>query len=521
MPQIDSLLRIADSQGANELRVGSDRAPSMFADGIPKKLTVPATPTSTLKELFGELLDEARAAQLERLGRIELVHDAAKIGAYRVTITKRPGSDLMFDAIFVRAKTPANAPTGPHAGAAAGGAPMTPLSASAAEPSRADRRWPEVRDALPQPLNAPATRLEAAPHPYRATAGLAGLLGRAVALGASDVHLADGEPATMRVDGALRPIAETAQQGVEDHFAGILDEALMARLAERASLDLGLDLEGGARARVNVYRTLRGLAAAIRLLPPATRSLDDLGFPVRVNDLAELPHGLVLVTGSTGSGKSTTLTALAKETLSRRSALLVTLEDPIENVIDAPHGSLVRQREIGRDVRTFASGLRDALREDPDVILVGEMRDPESIGLALTAAETGHLVLASMHSRSAASAVERILDAHPSEDQRNQIRTQLADSLRAVLSQRLLPRQGGGRALAAEVLRVNSAVASAIKEGKVGAIRTAMQAGRDEGMIPLERHLADLVMRRVVSPEEARRAAREPTTLLQYLGRHH
>ncbi len=502
MPQIDSLLRIADSQGANELRVGSDRAPSMYADGTPKKLTVPATPTATLKELLGELLDDTRSAQLERLGRIELMHDAAKIGPYRVTITKRPGGDLMFDAIFVRAKA----------------APA--VTTARAEPTYAAREAPAPapRDDASQARSAPVTTSPA--HPYRAEGGLAGLLARALALGASDVHLADGDVATMRIAGTLRP-ATSEHVNVEPTLGNLLDDAAKARLGERASVDLAFDLDGGARARLNVYRTLRGLAAAIRLLPPMTRALGDLGFPVPIHDLARLPHGLVLVTGATGSGKTTTLAALAKETLAARSALLVTLEDPIEHVIDAPPGSLVRQREIGRDVRDFATGLRDALREDPDVILIGEMRDPESIGLALTAAETGHLVLASLHSRSAPSAIERILDAHPSEERRLQIRVQLADALRAVLSQRLIASSDGGRVLAAEVLRVNAAVSSAIKDGKLGAIRSAMQAGRDEGMIPLDRHLADLVARRAISIDEARRAATDAASLAQYLARPH
>jgi twitching motility protein PilT len=503
MPQIDSLLRIADSQGANELRVGSDRAPSMYADGTPKKLTVPATSTSTLKELLGELLDATRSAQLDRLGRVELTHDAAKIGAYRVTITKRPGADLMFDAIFVRAKAPA-APAREH-----GEPAPTPVARQEREPAQ----HPPAEGA------ARPTAVTTAPaHPYRAEGGLAGLLARALALGASDVHLADGDVATMRIAGTLRAAGSEAVR-VEDLLAGLLDESARARLGDRASVDLAFDLDGGARARLNVYRTLRGLAAAIRLLPPISRTLGELGFPVPIHDLARLPHGLVLVTGATGSGKTTTLAALAKEALSARSALLVTLEDPIEHVIDAPPGSLVRQREIGRDVRDFATGLRDALREDPDIILIGEMRDPESIALALTAAETGHLVLASLHSRSAPSAIERILDAHPSEERRLQIRVQLADALRAVLSQRLIASSDGGRVLAAEVLRVNSAVSSAIKDGKLGAIRSAMQAGRDEGMIPLDRHLADLVSRRTISVEEARRAATDAASLAQYLAR--
>jgi twitching motility protein PilT len=196
--------------------------------------------------------------------------------------------------------------------------------------------------------------------------------------------------------------------------------------------------------------------------------------------------------------------------------VLVTLEDPIEYQFEATARSLVRQRQIGREVPDFSTGLRDALREDPDVLLIGEMRDAESIHLALTAAETGHLVLASLHSRSASSAVERIIDTYPGEKQ-TQIRVMLADSLRAVVAQRLVPSQGG-RVLAAEILRATTAVASAIREGKLGSIKSSMQAGRADGMIILERSLAALVRQRLITPEAAKNAANDPTGLAHHLG---
>jgi twitching motility protein PilT len=224
----------------------------------------------------------------------------------------------------------------------------------------------------------------------------------------------------------------------------------------------------------------------------------------------------VLVCGASGSGKSTTLAALAQEAFRRRSVVLTTLEDPIEYVLVAPDTSVLRRRQIGRDVPDFASGLRDALRQDPDVILIGEMRDPETISLALTAAETGHLVLASLHSRSAASAIERIIDAYPPE-RASQIRSQLADSLRAVIAQRLLPRaRGSGRVVALEVLRANHAVAALIRDGKTAQITSVIQAGRREGMIMLERSLADRVAAGEVRLEDARAAANDPAALAMY-----
>jgi twitching motility protein PilT len=241
--------------------------------------------------------------------------------------------------------------------------------------------------------------------------------------------------------------------------------------------------------------------------------------PLAFDDVIDLRDGLVIVCGATGSGKSTTLAALAQEALRRRSMLLVTLEDPIEFALDASNASLVRRRQVGRDVTTFASGLRDALREDPDVLPVGEMRDHETIALALTAAETGHLVLASLHSRSTASAIERIVDTYPPERQR-QIRVQLADSLRMVVAQRLLPRaRGSGRVPAIEVLRVTHATASLIRDGRTAQFATALQAGRREGMLALEHCLAELVESGEVSHDDARAAANDPASFDQYATR--
>ncbi len=289
-----------------------------------------------------------------------------------------------------------------------------------------------------------------------------------------------------------------------------------ARFARTQSLDLGLEVADVGRVRVHVFRTDAGRSASIRLLPRAAPTLASLNLPVALDDLVDLPHGLVLVCGASGSGKSTTLAALAQEVFRRRSVVLSTLEDPIEYVLTPPETSVLRRRQVGRDVPDFASGLRDALRQDPDVILIGEMRDPESISLALTAAETGHLVLASLHSRSAASAVERIVDTYPP-DRASQIRMQLADSLRAVVAQRLLPRaRGSGRIIALEVMRSTHAIASLIREGKTAQLASAIQSGRREGMITLERSLADRVAAGEVRLEDARAAANDPTALAMY-----
>ncbi|HTU61376.1 MAG TPA: PilT/PilU family type 4a pilus ATPase [Polyangiales bacterium] len=350
-----------------------------------------------------------------------------------------------------------------------------------------------------------------------APSALLELVRNAAVLHASDLHLAEGEPPRVRVDGKLQQLSQMIV-GELPKLLG-LEGNDHTRLVQSGGVDLALELPKIGRLRVHVYRTDVGYAAALRMLPRAAPSFSELNMPLAFDDLVDLPHGLVLVCGSAGSGKSTTLAALAQELLRRRSVVMVTLEDPIEYTLSASAHSLVRRRQIGRDVRDFPAGLRDALRADPEVLLVGEMRDPESISLALTAAETGHLVMSSLHSGSAMSAIERIIDVYPSAH-KEQIRTQLADALRAVIVQRLLPRASGtGRIPAIEVLRVTRAVASLIRDGKTEQLPTVLQSSKREGMLVLERCLADRVQAGEVTLAAANAAANDPDTLATYLGR--
>jgi twitching motility protein PilT len=495
MARIDSLLAIAVEQGANELRIGANREPRMFASGAPKRLLMPAMGGDTVKELLGEILSPEREEVLRIRGKLDVAYSSDTLGIFQVTLTSRVEGT---DAVFLR--------LGPKAAAKA---PPVSLPAPTLPPS--------VVSSTSSRPSAPMTEARATSNrTVTPSAALLRLVAKAHALGASDVHLQDGEPAAVRTDGRLFPL-DDAPMPLREAF--VWDEGAFEKLVREGSLDAGSDLQELGRIRVHVYLTAAGPAAAIRLLPAGAPSLASLHLPLPLDDLAMLPNGLVLVCGATGSGKSTTLAALAQEALRRRSVLLVTLEDPIEYSLAPPARSLVRRRWIGRDAPSFASGLRDALREDPDVILVGEMRDPETIGLALTAAETGHLVLASIHSRSAASAIERVVDAYAPERQR-QIRVQLAEALRAIVAQRLLPRaHGEGRLPAIEVLRGNHAVASLIREGKTEQIATAIQSGRRDGMITLERCLADRVQAGEITPEDARAAANDLDSLAVYLGK--
>jgi twitching motility protein PilT len=512
MARIDSILSILASQAANELRVGTDREPKMLAYGIAKRLSIPSTPEDTLRELLGEILSPEREEAMRARGRLEVTYDAGNLGAYRVTLTVRAAGG--FDAAFVRdgARSGKGGSALPAQGEAHVAAPPPAPAAAVPLPP------PSGSHRVAQPA-ASAPLVQVAPFPsatlaLEAGASLSHLVARGVAMHASDLHLADGEVPVLRVDGALHRLDQ--EDNVDVAATIQLDAAATERARGGESVELGMEIAEVGRVRVHVYRTEDRLAAAIRLLPRAAPSLASLHMPVPLDDIIDLPHGLVLVCGATGAGKSTTLAALAQEAIVRRPLVLTTLEDPIEYALAPPPTSLVRRRQIGRDVRDFASGLRDSLREDPDLLLVGEMRDKETIGLALTAAETGHLVLASMHSRSAASAIERIVDSYPPERQQ-QIRVQLADSLRVVVAQRLVARaRGGGRLPAIEVLRVNHAVAAIIREGKTAQIATAIQSGRREGMVSLERCLADRVQAGEITLDEARAVANDPSALATY-----
>jgi twitching motility protein PilT len=500
MARVDSLLSILVQQGANELRLGTDREPKMLAFGSAKRLAIPATPGDMLRELLGEILTAEREQTMRASGRVDVRYEAASLGAFQVKLLAR--AEGAFDAVFLR-ETRSSALSAAPAAAPAAAPPRPPPSP---EPSVRAPSVPQPPADLPSPL----------PAATAATPAFVELVAMAAALRASDIHLLDGACPVVRVDGALRPLGDAPVSLLPLLSLGAENED---RIARGHSVDLGLGVESVGRVRVHVFRTAEGTAASVRLLPSAAPSLAALHMPVPLDDLVTAPSGLVLVCGATGSGKSTTLAALAQEALRRRSIVLTTLEDPIEYGLAAPHTSLARRRQVGRDVADFASGLRDALREDPDVILVGEMRDPETIGLVLTAAETGHLVLSSLHAPSTASAIERIVDVYPPERQA-QIRVQLADALRAVVAQWLLPRaRGGGRVPVVEVLRVTHAVAALIRDGRTAQIATAIQSGRREGMITLERCLADRVQAGEVRLEDARALANDPSSLSLYVGK--
>jgi len=345
------------------------------------------------------------------------------------------------------------------------------------------------------------------------------LLKHLVNNGASDLHISAGCPPLYRVDGelagsGLRPLSA---QEAEALILEILDEKQRSELKGKLNLDFACQLGDTARFRGNAFYTTRGIAAVFRVIPTRIKTLAELGLPDVVAKMARQKKGLVVVTGPTGSGKSTTLAAMIDLRNSEFNEHILTLEDPVE-FIHENKKSLINQRQVGEQVASFADGLRAALREDPDVILVGEMRDLETIQLAITAAETGHLVFGTLHTNSAPKTVDRIIDAFP-KDQQQQIRTMLSESLKGVVAQVLLKRaEGRGRAAALEVLVANSALANLIREGKTHQIPSLMQTGKNQGMRTMDDSLMELLRNGTIAAEEAVRYAMNKELFLRHVG---
>ena len=323
--------------------------------------------------------------------------------------------------------------------------------------------------------------------------------------GASDLHLTTGAPPMVRLDGQLAALPHfdvLTSASIQRSIYAMLTQKQREAFEENLELDFSHALVGEARFRVNVYRQRDSVGAAFRVIPYEIKPLEALGIPATVSAFAALPRGLVLVTGPTGSGKSTTLASLVDLANRSRSAHIMTVEDPIE-FLHRHKRSLVNQREVGTDTHSFQAALRHVLRQDPDIILIGEMRDLETIQVALTAAETGHLVFATLHTSDAAQTIDRIIDVFPA-GQQGQVRTQLATAVQGIVCQTLLRRADGpGRAAAVEVLIATPAIRNLIREGKVHQIYTALQAGASLGMQTMDQHLAELVKNGAISYEGA------------------
>ncbi|MDJ0693622.1 type IV pilus twitching motility protein PilT [Mastigocoleus sp. MO_188.B34] len=349
------------------------------------------------------------------------------------------------------------------------------------------------------------------------------LMEQMIEMGGSDMHLTAGLPPYFRISGKLTPIGNEAlsSEQCQRLIFSMLNNSQRKTLEQTWELDCSYGVKGLARFRVNVYKDRGTYAACLRALSSKIPNFDQLGLPNVVKEMSEKPRGLILVTGPTGSGKTTTLAAMIDLINRTRAEHILTIEDPIEFVYE-PIQSLVHQRQLGEDTKSFGNALKGALREDPDIILIGEMRDLETISLAISAAETGHLVFGTLHTSSAAQTVDRIIDVFPHEKQ-TQVRVQLSNSLVAIFSQTLVPRKNPkpgefGRVMAQEILVVTPAISNLIREGKTAQIYSAIQTGGKLGMQTLERVLADLYKQGTVSFEAAISKTSKPDEVQRLIG---
>jgi twitching motility protein PilT len=380
------------------------------------------------------------------------------------------------------AAQPGAAPVPPPASVPAQGVPPVPPTRPVAAPTRAAMRAGASRAGMGLAQQEDDLDLDAA-------------LRSMVEIGASDLHLTSGAPPTVRVSGSLYPLqgfSALEAESLRRTLYAVLTQKQREKFEANLELDLSYSVRGLARFRVNLYQQRESVGAAFRVIPYEIKPLEQLGVPPVVANLAGLPRGLVLVTGPTGSGKSTTLAAIIDLANRTRSDHIMTVEDPIE-FLHRHKRSLINQREVGEDTHSFAAALKHVLRQDPDIILVGELRDLETISVALTAAETGHLVFATLHTQDAAQTIDRIIDVFPAHQQA-QVRTQLAGALQAVVAQTLCKRSDApGRVVATEVMVATPAIRNLIREGKTHQVYSSMQAGAQQGMHTMDQHLAELV----------------------------
>ena len=363
--------------------------------------------------------------------------------------------------------------------------------------------------------------MERSEHPDSALLSVDQLLEQAVALGASDLHLTAGSLPAVRLHGHIELLSDFPPldpELVRQLIYRITTTEQQKQLEINRQLDFAYGIRGLSRFRVNAYYQRESVAAAFRTIPTDIRALEDLGLPSSLHELTAKPRGLVLVTGPTGSGKSTTLASLIDEVNRTRTDHIITIEDPIEFLHNHKR-CIVNQREVGHDATGFADALRAALRQDPDVILLGEMRDLETIATALTAAETGHLVFATLHTQSAPSTIDRIIDVFPAAQQ-DQVRMQLANSLQGIVTQTLMPRADGtGRVAALEILFLDDAIRNIIRQGKIEQVYSYMQTGSRRGMQTMEQSLTELVQKQLVTIPEAVGRSSRPDALMSALER--
>jgi twitching motility protein PilT len=461
---VERLLQAAVKAGGSELRLSPGRRVVIVTAAGEREVQGAAQTTETIDQLVGPTLTpDARSSLVA--GRAEWRIEVAGVGPVAAWAERRNG--------------------GLHAGYAPGGAVAAPAPAAAR----------------------PAAVAQSAPaaSPFAGSgAEIDKLFTLMIERKASDLHITTGNPPILRIDGAIVPLTDRPVLGPADTerlLFPIAPDRNREEFQRRNDTDFAYELPGLARFRCNLFRDRKGMGGVFRVIPTKILTAEEMGLPKEILDLCRLPKGLVLVTGPTGSGKSTTLAALIDYVNRIRSEHVITIEDPLEFVHENKK-CLVNQRQVGEHTSSFKDALRAALREDPDIVLVGEMRDLETIAIAIETAETGHLVFGTLHTSSAPSTVDRIIDQFPS-DRQSQIRVMLAESLKGVISQVLCKKIGGGRAPVFEVLIGIPSVSNLIREAKIFQIQSIMQTGKKYGMTTMNDSFVDLVKRKIVAPEEA------------------
>jgi twitching motility protein PilT len=485
---VEGLLKMMAESSARGLRlaVGSP-AKLLDKDGTAADASSQSLTRQEILQLIGPIIPEHARRRLPQESSVEFDH-ASPSGAFKVTIL-RNGSEIAVSIV--------PDPSGAAPSAAVTPAPVAPPFAAVAASSPASPASP-VSPASP----ASGTRIAVASLGSTAIDRLFHLM---VEAKASDLHLSTGMPPLVRRDGKIMALEPDARPITAEEMVALLDpitpQPNLDEFAKRSDTDFAYEIKGLGRFRANVFLDRRGRGAVFRVIPAKILTAEELGLSPHILKLCKLNKGLILVTGPTGSGKSTTLCAMIDYINRTRNDHIITIEDPIEFVHENK-GCLINQREVGTHTEGFKTALRAAMREDPDIVLVGELRDLETVAIAIETAETGHLVFGTLHTTTAASTVDRVIDQFPTEQQA-QIRIMLSESLKGVIAQNLCRKIGGGRIAALEVLLINSAISNLIREGKTFQIPSMMQVGRAQGMVALNEALMELVTKKLVEPEEA------------------
>jgi twitching motility protein PilT len=514
---VDNLMKLLSAQGGRGLRLQSGQPAQMLdASGSTRNVS---TRTLTRQEILGAIapiVPEHARPGLPESPSVEFEYTVPAVGEFKVRIV-RDGEQLAVSIVRNGASPAASAAAPPPPAPAAAPVPPRPIPV-AATPAPPAATAPSAVAAAPAPAASTETTPSPpapaeAPSPARASVLVGDSLAPSIdrlfhamcGMKASDLHISSGMPPLVRKDGEIRPLDETAAPLSPNDVAVLLDpimpEKNRAEFERRHDTDFAYEIRGLARFRANIFMDRKGRGAVFRVIPSKILTAEDLGLSSYILQLCRLNKGLVLVTGPTGSGKSTTLCGMIDYINRNRSDHIITIEDPIEFVHENKQ-CLMNQREVHTHTDSFKDALRAALREDPDIILVGEMRDLETVAIAIETAETGHLVFGTLHTTTAASTVDRVIDQFPT-DRQAQIRIMLSESLKGVIAQTLCKKIGGGRVAALEVLIVTSAISNLIREAKTFQIPSLMQVGKAIGMVTLNDALMELVTKKLVEPQEA------------------